>query len=386
MTKCAMTKASVLLLSSMLLGLASPAFALDDTRFGLVFVPQGAVDYVATFREIRAERSGELRAVFQRAGLTRVEIERRNGRTITFEGQSQPNYVHLTLDASGRYRGLHIKPKDQWSFSAAQAVRSDRTQSFLNETCTIWSIPHAPDPRTPMLRESCITDDGIELWHRTISHNGLLFSHVEATSIERRPIGDMEILPPADLLDLKSWGVTDTLPSGGTRPADFETTLSPTAIEREPGPILAKIMRRKFPWSFTETIGTQYRRLEFNHAIANLRLETGGRPGTFQYLHILRYGPSGDGEAVGEKLNRTDTVLRETCDWFDLRPRMMGAGPLHQCRASDGIVLKEMSGSSGSALLTLTIEAIEVRRDPVSISSAAPPEDILRRAYWRIAQ
>lgn len=375
-------KARAFALTLLLFGSASPALASEDTRFSMVFVPDGAVDYVATFREIRAERKGEPRAVFQRAGSTRVEIDRPTGKTITFEGRAQPNYVHLGLDASGRYRGLHIKPKDQWSFSAALAVRSDRTQSFLNETCTIWGIPHA-GASSSMLRESCITDDGIELWHKLISHRGLLISHVEATSVERRPIGDMEILPPADLLDLKSWGVTDDVPSGGNRLADFETTLSSTATATESLPILTKTMRRNFPWSLTETIGAEYRQTKFEHAIAKLRMEIGGRTGAFLYLHLLRHGPSEEGEPWGEKLNRSDTVLGETCDWYDPHPRMMDAS-LHQCRATDGIVLKEIRGSRGSGLST--IEAVEVRREPAMIRSAVPPQEVLRPGYWQIAQ
>jgi hypothetical protein len=375
-------KARAFALTLLLSGSVSPALASEDARFSMFFVPEGAVDYVATFREIRTERKGEPRTVFQRAGSTRVEVERPTGKTITFEGRTQPNYVHLGLDANGRYRGLHIKPKDQWSFSAALAVRSDRMQSFLNETCTIWGIPHA-GASSSMLRESCITDDGIELWHKLISHRGLIISYVEATSVERRPIGDMEFLPPADLLDLKSWGVADDLPSGGKRPADFETTLNSTAIATEPPPIFAKTMRRNFPWSLTETIGAQFRQLKFEHGPANLRLEIGGRTGAFLYLHLLRHGPSEDGEPWGEKLNRSDTVLGETCDWYDPQPRMMDAS-LHQCRATDGIVLKEISGSRGSGLST--IEAVEVRRAPAMIRTAVPPEEVLRPGYWHIAQ
>ncbi len=382
MPKFAMRTAFVLLLA-LLLSLAHSVFAQDGTRFELVFVPEGAVDYVATFKEINAIRQGEPRTVFQRARSTRLEIDRRNGKTITFEGRSQPNLVHLTVDASGRYRGLHIKPPDQHSMSAARAVRTDRLQSFLNETCRIWNMPFGIDANAPMLRESCVTDDGIELWHKLISHRGLLIGHIEATSVERRTVGDMEMLPPADLLNLKSWGVTDDAPSIGKTPTDFEIILRPIANASEPAPNLTKTVRRSFPWSRTETTTTEYRRLEFDHAAAKLRLEIGGFPDAFRYLHILRYDSSWDGETVGEKLNRTETVLGESCDWYDRHPRMMDAS-LHQCRASDGIVLKEISGSRGRDVPT--IEAVQVRRAPASIAGAAPPDEVLRSAYWRIPQ
>jgi hypothetical protein len=373
------------LLLPLMLGLALPAIAREGSPFHLVFVPDGgAADYVATFREIRAERTGEPRAVFQRAGLTRVEISQRDGKAVTFEGRSQPTFINLFVDESGRYRWLQIEPPNERSFSTAQAVKTDRQQSFLNETCRIWHITHKSDTFISILRESCVTDDGVELWHKMLLQDGFLLNHVEATSVERRPVTDLEVLPPTDLLNLRSWGVTDdqTL-SNAPKPADFETTFRHAESKSGTTPDYAKKVRRHFPWLRIETTTRQYRHLVFEHAVAGLRLDfRGQRNATFERLHVTRYGFHSDYELAGERLDRSETVLGERCDWFDRYPRVMDA-TLHQCRASDGIILKEISYSWGNQS---NIEAVQVQRAPASISTAAPPEDILRAVYWRIPQ
>ena len=43
-------------------------------------------------------------------------------------------------------------------------------------------------------------------------------------------------------------------------------------------------------------------------------------------------------------LNRTETVLGESCRWFDMTPGMMDAGR-SACRTGDGITLKEERSS-----------------------------------------
>ena len=368
-----------------MLVLASPSRARDAASFELVFVPEsGAADYVITLREISAGRRDGPRSVSQRAGRTRTEIAQPDGKQIIFESRSLPNAIVLNLDAKGRYRELQIDLGGDATSSATQRIRTDKLQTFLNETCRVWNITYRIDAHTRMQRESCVTQDGIELWHKLLSQGGILLSYVEATSLERRPITDAEILPSANLLNLESWGVTDkrdwaTVP----RPVDFETTFRLFGAEPKSTAEIRKTVRRNFPWLRTETTADRYRRVEFKHDPASLHLDfRGERTSAFNKLRISRYDSAFDEERVAQKMDLAETIVGERCDWFDLRPGIMDAN-WYQCRSKDGIVLKETLTSMGSRT---TFEAVELRRATASIPVATPPDEILLPAYWRIAQ
>jgi hypothetical protein len=79
-------------------------------------------------------------------------------------------------------------------------------------------------------------------------------------------------------------------------------------------------------------------------------------------------------------LARTDTILGETCRWFDMTPGMMDAGQL-ACLTSDGVLLKEENWAR-STVQTWT--AVRVTRRPVSLDEIKPPAALLEPSLWGI--
>ncbi len=73
-----------------------------------------------------------------------------------------------------------------------ESAASIRRHSVLGETCTVWNVWRAKNPTPPgtgLSKLSCVTDDGIELWYKTVGAYGVI-SSAEAIRIER-----MAVLP-----------------------------------------------------------------------------------------------------------------------------------------------------------------------------------------------
>jgi hypothetical protein len=108
-----------------------------------------------------------------------------------------------------------------------------------------------------------------------------------------------------------------------------------------------------------------------------LRAEWPENDGAYRHLLIVRDTPPiSIDHAV--RLDRSDVVQGERCDWYDMHPGMMDAG-LNQCRTRDGIVLKETQIVRAHGE---TVEAAQFQRRPVDLSQVMPPPYILTRGYW----
>jgi hypothetical protein len=79
-------------------------------------------------------------------------------------------------------------------------------------------------------------------------------------------------------------------------------------------------------------------------------------------------------------LARTETVLGESCRWFDMTPGMQDAGR-SACLTNDGIVLKEERSSWGSRW---TWSAIRLTRRAISLDEIKPSPALLEPRLWGI--
>src|SRR5262249_32270678 len=79
-------------------------------------------------------------------------------------------------------------------------------------------------------------------------------------------------------------------------------------------------------------------------------------------------------------LARTETVLGESCRWFDTTPGMQEARR-SACLTNDGIVLKE-EGSSRASRWTWT--AIRLTRRAISLDEMKPSPELLEPRLWGI--
>jgi hypothetical protein len=78
---------------------------------------------------------------------------------------------------------------------------------------------------------------------------------------------------------------------------------------------------------------------------------------------------------------KRETVLGETCTWFDLLAGAADAG-LTQCRTDDGLVLKERRTGRG---LWVDLVAVSLERSAVTPSQVSPA-GMLARANWGLAE
>jgi hypothetical protein len=99
-------------------------------------------------------------------------------------------------------------------------------RSHLGETCMVWEVSR-PGKDTPsdsgLFHLSCVTDDGIELWQRSL-YGSKVITSAEATRVERRPVTRDEVKPPRSLLMLDWWD-QDAPTSGASAVPGSETIM-----------------------------------------------------------------------------------------------------------------------------------------------------------------
>src|SRR5262249_28656364 len=137
------------------------------------------------------------RTVTHHAAWTRIDEVKHGRPSTTYIGADNVS-VYVTRASSGAYASLAIRreaPPQIPSWFRGSSKSGER-QVFLGEGCDDWVIRRW-DPRdVPPRGFSCVTDDGIELWRK---------GGYTVTGLQRRPVQAGEVLPPDDVLDLRSW-------------------------------------------------------------------------------------------------------------------------------------------------------------------------------------
>jgi len=242
-------------------------------------------------------------------------------------------------------------------------------RSHLGESCTVWEAWRVPSgPGGGLTHLSCVTDDGIELWHKSVGRHGVLGS-AEATRVERRPVAPEEVRPALRSM-LPDWWAHEAGEAVAPAPPDHETVM-----KSEAGAV--RTTRRHGGWQSVEETANGVLQLRISHSgLPRLKLDYVSNTGAPKQLSITRLAPSGaelPRETPPLAMNQTETVLGESCRWYDMWPGVMDAG-LHLCRTDDGIVLKETRLSMGS---TIRWTAVRLTRRPVGLDEIKLPE-ILR--------
>lgn len=311
------------------------------------------------------------------------------------------NWTHVTtsIDSStGQYyrsSGITIGFYD-WSVGISrdrlrlngvdyEARNTGERQNHLGESCTVWETQrNKPEVygRLKSSESSCVTDDGIELWHRSI-YGDKVGRSIEATKIERRPVSDNEVHPPRSLLAL-DWPEQDA-PERSTKP-DYEVVMELSVGADRPTPVI-RTVRQSGLWRFTEEIDGPRRniaitydsgtRLSYESDSAGIPnrlsiwpLKSGLPVSTSAALPDPRYAP--------KDLGRSDTILGESCRWYHMNPGWTH-GFTSACKTEDGIVLKE---ESHSRIDDRTWTATRLTRRPVSIDEVKPPAELLQPHTW----
>jgi hypothetical protein len=249
-------------------------------------------------------------------------------------------------------------------------------QSHLGESCTVWDVWRvASDPTGGLTHLSCITDDGIELWHKSVGRHGVLGS-AEAVRVERRSVAPAEVRPTPRLL-VPDWWTSDLGEATEPEVPDHEII-----VTSETGALRTSL--RHGAWQSVEETLNGVRQLRVSHSgVHRPALEcTSDKTGAPKRLTITRPVPT-DAVLPGSTpadLNQTETVLGESCRWFDMWPGTLDGG-LHFCRTDDGIVLKESRRTNGT---TTGWTAVRLARRPVRLDEIKHPDILHNARVWGI--
>jgi hypothetical protein len=285
-------------------------------------------------------------------------------------------------------RSVSLERKtDQMSGIDFQARNTGERQTELGESCTVWDVWRTRRPvyGSDVSYLSCVTDDGIALWDKTL-HGSDVLSSTMATRIERRPIAPEEVQPPPTLLTLDWWS-TDVPSFDSTSTPDHEIVMALSGEASGAGKSI-RTMRRLGPWQFRDEIIGSRRWIEIAHDSLQMRLryesDASGEP---RRLTITRPGINSDSSAsvppkpmsATTDLNRSETILGERCRWFNMMPDVMDAGR-RSCLTSDGMVLKEVL--SGRGMREQEWNAVRFTRRPIRLDEIKPPAELLDPQFW----
>ncbi|HWE79940.1 MAG TPA: hypothetical protein VG270_15615, partial [Pseudolabrys sp.] len=215
-----------------------------------------------------------------------------------------------------------------------------------------------------------------------------ILSSVEATRIERRPVAPDEVMPDdsrraRELLTLGPWlrpaATSADTPAG----ADYEVVLqAQTANHAMP---LIRATRRHGGWTYVEeTSGGVRRQLTIENSVARFRMQYRAEEAdSLERLNLSRlpdepaHPPTG---VVPKDMNRSEQILGEACEWFDVVPSM-DAGLL-ECRTSDGITLKSTFWNGWSSGSEEIFTAVRLSRLPLRLDQVMPPPELLDPKHW----
>jgi len=350
------------------------------------FSPQRDVpDYVATYVDKAGDGPSHSSTITHHNGWTRIDHVVEGRPATQYLG---PGPVIVESWAGNLGAGLSVergadtyRPPD-WDETSVKTAEHDL---LLGEPCDVWEIGRETGRRmlgkTPSRELSCVTPDGIELWKRFVSGvDGATASH-QVTSLKRDPAASAAH-PPPKLLDLNQW-----IAEGANAPQDASALSDVTVVMRGPGfgqpasgIVPMRTVRRHHPWSSVESEeGNGRRSYEIRNEKENLSIiaytDLAGRPTS---LVITKDTAHRTTPVKPVNTGRTETVLGETCTWFDMMPGVLDGGH-EQCLTADGVPLREIIFGQGSQD---DWTALEVRRAPMLATDAQPPAALLAPATW----
>ena len=365
---------------------ATAAPALADAPF----MPNAkAPDYIVTMEtKSFGRQTAGARIHAHHAGWTRIDTIENERPAIRFFGHVNSVLVRFTRDASGAFSYFDIqRGSDPSPLFIRDAFKTGEMQTVLGESCHVWNVMRARDPRLTLF--SCVTDDGIELWRRYVGTRDVV-SSAEATRIERRAVSPGDVRPPMEALDLKAWNesIDQSSPRMADSPADYEVVMEPELETTIPSARVTRIVRRHHPWtSIDERRADGQRTLGVRNELSHfsLRIEVHPQNGLRQLVvNKFPLRPPSETPVAGSPvdLDRSETVLGETCRWFDAMPGVMDAG-LHECRTADGVVLKELRTGRGRYD---TLVASRLTRRPVPLLRVLPPANMFAPRSWDLPE
>ena len=196
----------------------------------------------------------------------------------------------------------------------------------------------------------------------------------------RRPLEPGDV--PSDLLSLSRWLRAPAASADVGASADYEIVLQVDYTPPGMAPAI-RTMRRHGDWLYIEEMAGGIRR--------NLKITSQSARFSMHFfaeyysslesllLHRLPAEPTQlPASMVPKDLNRSEQILGETCEWFDVEPGVTDGG-LEECRTPDGILLKSNAWGWGSQQI---FTAVRLSRRPVRLQEVMPPAALLDPKSW----
>jgi hypothetical protein len=346
--------------------------------------PQGhRPDYVAVMQALdrQGDETDPTVTITHHEGLFRTESSRDGRASIGFGPDVDNPVLRWSRNADGEITALELHRDHNPGIETTETPRPLGLRSTIAGQDCAWSEAAGKLSELSSSRQqTCITDDGIVIETKLLGSNDFPIYHSRLTRLDRRPISEKEMHPPAEIMTADFW--LRPLREHDADPSlpDFEI------IMESPGKSTIKVLRH-YPWLYREQ---RYDNDTLRVTIWN-ELENQGilymQHGDTRHLNAGRASQSDrppmefDMTFGKAALGKSDTVLGETCDWFDLFPGAADARK-KRCLTRDGLVLKEDSGGMASGAL---YTATSLRRRPVALSEMRLPAEAFAVEEWGLA-
>jgi hypothetical protein len=320
-------------------------------------------------------------------------VDNHGERSSYFGGPGPHVWFTRALDGD-RYDSLRIGRAVGTDSTRLERVKTEKQQTYLGETCTIWDLvdPADPNGRRSVSFRDCITHDGIQMAHGSAAEGGGIREPPlwRLTSLTRTPVPEEETLPPGlfDWRNFTGFAAPTASLKAETEP-DFVAKMDGGDSHYGAG---VRYRKRHFPWLSLETkfaSGLWIIEIVNEQNRAALSFRTTAQ-GAFDSLWIGEFQkwPEDLQSAAGSDVEQKDvivkfgTLLGEECK---ITTDMRSERTRTEWRTADGIILKEEE-DGGRAPNPEEWTVVELQRRPVELSEVMPPAKIFERARWGLSR
>ena len=338
------------------------------------FAPRAAPDHVIVMRAVGENTRQDRRTVTRHGNWARVETGDIHGSQTRYVSLRDPVSVSFSRRSDGRYASIYISLNNTAYGENPPPVRpTGERDSLLGETCAVWDITArvtASYSRGRWL--SCVTGDGIELWHRFEGLDRSTYRHeMRAVSLSREPVAAADVTPPSDLLDPARWPIE--WPASGSMPS-IDVLMD---NDRDDRFRIEKRVRRLGGLERTD----DQTGIQIEDRAGNARLAFGrDADGRYQRFSVSEGGGSLGGDPVPSPAgqNAAVQVEGETCSWFHMTPGVHDYSR-SACLTADGVPLAERIQTRGGGH---SLQPRSVSRGQTGPRDLRLPEAVLNPANW----
>lgn len=366
-------------LAAVCLGAAAPATPLEPGRlagFTDLFTPRPrSPDYELHMASYRGEALNTQLKIRRHGDWIRVERSDTGGLRVQRIHAPTGVIVERTDNPIAGISSMSIRaPESTPSPGFDYASRkTGKTWKAAGQRCQIWEVYRAVDQGyTTVTRLGCVTRDGIEVarWSNGRT-GGLLGDRMTGYYLRRGKMDEADIRPSTPALDLSAWLVAK--PGVAKDGDDYEVVLKGEGAQD------TVTLRRQGGSTFTETVNADGSRDMFSDRDDGVTVSARVGPTGAPESYTARRGPLPKTSPDVRLPLPAQSVLGQTCEWFDAMPDLADAGR-YECRTSDGVVLAIRK----SGLIDETLTATTVSRRPLAAADLLPPTWLLDLNRWGV--